>query len=113
MVTETHVPGVVGGCPEHIDAYGFVFQEQRERILPPEAKCNQTRKSPSKEKVSLCWFEGRSKLGTWLYRVAYNLCQDRLRKRKPISPLILDFGDDDTIPIPRFLLIGAGFRSTF
>ena len=45
-------------------------------------------------------FEGRSKLGTWLYRVAYNLCQDRLRKRKPISPLILDFGDDDTIPIP-------------
>lgn len=45
-------------------------------------------------------FEGRSKLGTWLYRVAYNLCQDRLRMRKPVSTLILDYGDDDTIPIP-------------
>jgi len=44
-------------------------------------------------------FEGRSKLGTWLYRVAYNLCQDRLRKRKPVSPLILDY-DDDSLPLP-------------
>lgn len=49
-------------------------------------------------------FEGRSKLGTWLYRVAYNLCQDRLRTRKPILPLILDYGDDDTIPIPTILI---------
>ena len=45
-------------------------------------------------------FEGRSALGTWLYRIAYNLCQDRLRKRKPISSLILDNGDDDALPIP-------------
>jgi len=49
-------------------------------------------------------FEGRSKLGTWLYRVAYNLCQDRLRKRRPVSPLILDYGDDDTIPVPTVLI---------
>ena len=45
-------------------------------------------------------FEGRSKLGTWLYRVAYNLCQDRLRKRRPVSPLELDANDDETIPVP-------------
>ncbi len=45
-------------------------------------------------------FEGRSKLGTWLYRVAYNLCQDRLRKRKPLSPLILEYGDDETLSVP-------------
>ncbi len=25
--------------------------------------------------------KGTAKVGTWLYRVAYNLCQDRLRKR--------------------------------
>jgi RNA polymerase sigma-70 factor (ECF subfamily) len=44
-------------------------------------------------------FEGRSKLGTWLYRVAYNLCQDRLRRRRPVSPLATDV-DDETIPVP-------------
>lgn len=27
-------------------------------------------------------FEGRSKIGTWLYRVAYNRCQDQLRLRQ-------------------------------
>jgi RNA polymerase sigma-70 factor (ECF subfamily) len=45
-------------------------------------------------------FEGRSKLGTWLYRVAYNLCQDRLRKRRPVSALAVDIDDDEAIPIP-------------
>ncbi len=45
-------------------------------------------------------FEGRSKVGTWLYRVAYNLCQDRLRKRRPESPLAMDLDDDETIPAP-------------
>jgi RNA polymerase sigma-70 factor (ECF subfamily) len=45
-------------------------------------------------------FEGRSKLGTWLYRVAYNLCQDRLRKRQPVSSLAIDIDDDEAIPVP-------------
>ena len=45
-------------------------------------------------------FEGRSKLGTWLYRVAYNLCQDRLRKRRPVSHLAMDVDDDETMPVP-------------
>ncbi|GMQ78759.1 MAG: RNA polymerase sigma factor [Anaerolineae bacterium] len=45
-------------------------------------------------------FEGRSKLSTWLYRVAYNLCQDRLRKRRPVSSLAVDIDDDEAIPIP-------------
>ncbi len=44
-------------------------------------------------------FEGRSKLGTWLYRVAYNLSMDRLRRRRPL--LTLNDGDDDgSLPIP-------------
>jgi len=28
-------------------------------------------------------FEGRAKIGTWLYRVAYNECMMRIRKAKP------------------------------
>jgi len=37
-------------------------------------------------------FEGRSALGTWLYRVAYNQCMGRLRH----PPLLLD----DKLPMP-------------
>lgn len=32
-------------------------------------------------------FEARSRLSTWLYRVAYNLSTDRLRKMRPTEPL--------------------------
>lgn len=32
-------------------------------------------------------FEGRSQLGTWLYRVAYNGAVDRLRRRRPTLSL--------------------------
>ncbi len=32
-------------------------------------------------------FEGRSKLSTWLYRIAYNLCTDRLRSRRQAKAL--------------------------
>jgi RNA polymerase sigma-70 factor (ECF subfamily) len=46
-------------------------------------------------------FEGRSKLGTWLYRMAYNAAIDRLRKRRPT--LSLDVGDDEEIPTPIIL----------
>jgi RNA polymerase sigma-70 factor, ECF subfamily len=47
-------------------------------------------------------FEGRSKLGTWLYRVAYNLSIDRLRKRRPMLSL-LDENEDEAIPMPAVL----------
>ncbi len=39
-------------------------------------------------------FEGRAKLSTWLYRVAYNLSIDRLRKKRPVEPLT----DENTYP---------------
>lgn len=47
-------------------------------------------------------FEGRSKLGTWLYRVAYNLSIDQLRKRQPTLNL-LDANEDESIPLPAVL----------
>lgn len=42
-------------------------------------------------------FEGKSKLGTWLYRIAYNEAQQRIRRAKPH----LDFNhiaEDDLLP---------------
>ncbi len=45
-------------------------------------------------------FEGRSKLATWLYRVAYNLCMDRLRQRRPTLALADEADEDETLPTP-------------
>ena len=44
-------------------------------------------------------FEGRSSVGTWLYRVAYNASIDRVRRQKP--HLSMDFDEDeDGLPLP-------------
>jgi RNA polymerase sigma-70 factor (ECF subfamily) len=44
-------------------------------------------------------FEGRSQIGTWLYRVAYNASIDHLRQRKPLLSMdVVD--DDDSLPMP-------------
>jgi RNA polymerase sigma-70 factor (ECF subfamily) len=48
-------------------------------------------------------FEGRSKLSTWLYRVAYNLSIDRLRQQQPTINLA-DEADDQTLPMPAVFL---------
>lgn len=48
-------------------------------------------------------FEGRSKISTWLYRVAYNISIDQLRKRRPTVALG-DELDDDEAPSPVILV---------
>jgi RNA polymerase sigma-70 factor (ECF subfamily) len=48
-------------------------------------------------------FEGRSKLGTWLYRVAYNLSIDRLRKQQPVLHLTVADDAAETLPMPAVL----------
>lgn len=45
-------------------------------------------------------FEGRSTLGTWLYRVAYNASYDRLRQRRPTLSLDAPDDDDESLPMP-------------
>lgn len=47
-------------------------------------------------------FEGRSKLSTWLYRIAYNASLMRLRKRKQMTTFSLDrpARDEDGIGLP-------------
>lgn len=50
-------------------------------------------------------FEGRSKISTWLYRVAYNASMDVLRKRRPFLSLNNDLdGEDGPIPSPAILI---------
>jgi RNA polymerase sigma-70 factor, ECF subfamily len=50
-------------------------------------------------------FEGRSRIGTWIYRIAYNASLERLRKKKEV-PLALEEKDDDDefIPLPQSLV---------
>lgn len=48
-------------------------------------------------------FEGRSKVGTWLYRVAYNASMDQLRKRRPFLPLASEMDDEGPLPSPTIL----------
>ncbi len=42
-------------------------------------------------------FEGRSRLGTWLYRIVHNLSLDRLRAKRPLADLP---DEDDALPLP-------------
>ena len=49
-------------------------------------------------------FEGRSKLSTWLYRVAYNICQDRLRKRGRTTGFEAVSDDDGELFIPKIFV---------
>lgn len=46
-------------------------------------------------------FEGRSQISTWLYRVAYNNCMQRLRRLKP--DVDIDGGDTAVIMPERFI----------
>jgi len=45
-------------------------------------------------------FEGKSKLGTWLYRVAYNASIDLLRKRRPVFPLLDEPDEANDLLVP-------------
>jgi RNA polymerase sigma-70 factor (ECF subfamily) len=48
-------------------------------------------------------FEGRASLGTWLYRIAYNLSIDSLRQRKP-ELMLEDEVEDGRLPTPIHLV---------
>ncbi len=42
------------------------------------------------------WQEGRGRWSTWLYRVTLNLCQDRLRRRRPQETWVEEVHGDAT-----------------
>jgi RNA polymerase sigma-70 factor (ECF subfamily) len=47
--------------------------------------------------------EGRSRLATWLYRVAYNASIDRLREQKRLQPVPSE-DDEQPLPMPKTLV---------
>lgn len=47
--------------------------------------------------------EGRSRLATWLYRVAYNASIDRLREQKRLQPVPSE-DDEQPLPMPETLV---------
>ena len=50
-------------------------------------------------------FEGRSQVGTWLYRTVHNACIDRLRRRRPMLSLDgeTETGNGERLPAPSIL----------
>lgn len=49
-------------------------------------------------------FEGRSELGTWLYRIAYNAAMGRLRRKRLDTVAVEQVtAPDDSLPVPRQL----------
>lgn len=53
---------------------------------------------------SLDGFEGRSAIGTWLYRAAHNACIDRLRREKPTLSLVDEEPEPGDLPMPAILV---------
>ena len=46
--------------------------------------------------TSLSGFNGQSRLSVWLYRIAYNMCLDYIRKNQKTNSVSLSGGDDDS-----------------
>ena len=73
------------------DAFAYLFEHYSDKIyrlaismLKQEAAAEGVVQDTFLRLIErLDQFEERSQLGTWLYRIAYNLTVDRLRKRKP------------------------------
>ncbi len=58
-------------------------------------------------------FRGEARFGTWFYRILYNLCMTRLRRRST-APQMLEIGDEtllDALPArKRQYTVRRGFR---
>lgn len=49
-------------------------------------------------------FQGRSKLGTWLYRIATNAALMRLRRKNRTVPLDTVMGENGSLPVPETIV---------
>ncbi|MCB9009589.1 MAG: sigma-70 family RNA polymerase sigma factor [Ardenticatenaceae bacterium] len=93
------------------EAFAFVFEQYSDKIyrlsvsmLKEEAAAEGVVQDTFLRLIErLDQFDGRSNLGTWLYRIAYNLSVDRLRQRKP-DLMLADEPEDGRLPIPAQLI---------
>lgn len=89
------------------DAFAYLFEHYSDKIfrlsvsmLKEEAAAEGVVQDTFLRLIErLDQFEGRANLGTWLYRIAYNLSVDRLRKRKP-ELMLDDEPGDGRLPAP-------------
>jgi RNA polymerase sigma-70 factor (ECF subfamily) len=93
------------------EAFAYVFEQYSDKIfrlsvsmLKDEAAAEGVVQDSFLRLIErLDQFEGRANLGTWLYRIAYNLSVDRLRKRKP-DVVLNDEPGDGRLPAPIHLV---------
>lgn len=50
-------------------------------------------------------FQGKSKFSTWIYRITYNVCLDKIRKNKNQEYELIDNTVEDTAPTPQSALM--------
>jgi len=92
------------------DAFAYLFEQYSDKIyrlsismLKNEAVAEGVVQDTFLRLIErLDQFEGRANLGTWLYRIAYNLSVDRLRKREP-DLVLEDEPEDGRLPAPVYL----------
>lgn len=70
LLVDRHLPGVLR------QAWRILGDEAEAEDVAQEAMLRLWRQAAD-------WRAGEARISTWLYRVAHNLCIDRLRKRRP------------------------------
>jgi RNA polymerase sigma-70 factor, ECF subfamily len=86
-----------------VDAYqSRVFGFVRRMVSDQEDAADLTQEVFIRAFQSFARFDGRSALKTWLFRIAYNLCVDRSRKRSrmPLEGGLQSEVDDEAMEVP-------------
>ena len=106
-----------------MDRYSSTIYNLALRMMnnPQEARRRSLQETFISAFKALNRFEGRSQLGTWLYRIAYNAALMRLRKRELVTssidePVVSEDGEElprqliDWGPLPDEIVVGREFR---
>jgi RNA polymerase sigma-70 factor (ECF subfamily) len=96
--------GDKAGCAMCIDKYGSTLYRLALRLMQNEADAEDVVQETFLNAFkAIDSFEGRSGLGTWLYRITYNNAMMRLRKPEPdiVSVDVKLEGSEEGYPVPQ------------